>query len=91
MSMTFKRPVPPGRLLVSEFLGPRGLSIQTLAAQIGLTRKHLSNIVNGHARITPSTATLLARALGTSPALWINQQAAMDIFDAEREMGGLTA
>ena len=80
------KPVIPGRLLLSDFLAPRGLSIQALARQIGLTRKHLSNIVNGHVRVTPSTAARLARALGTSPALWITLQSAIDIFEAEQEL-----
>jgi len=79
-------PIPPGRLLVSDFLEPRRLSIKALADQIGLTRKHLSNIVHGHVRVTPSTAARLARALGTSPALWINLQSALDILEAEREV-----
>ena len=84
-------PIPPGQLLVSDFLEPRRLSIKALADQIGLTRKHLSNIVHGHVRITPATAARLARALGTSPALWINLQSALDILEAEREIRNLAA
>jgi antitoxin HigA-1 len=80
-----RRPTPPGRILAEHYLAPRELSISAFARALGISRKHLSDIVNGHVRVTPQIAVLLARALDTSPAFWINLQAAVDGFDAERE------
>ncbi len=85
MMITETRPPLPGRLLVSEYLEPRQLSINALAREVGVSRKHLSNIVNGRVRITPPIAVRLARALDTTPSLWVNLQSAVDIFEAEQE------
>jgi addiction module HigA family antidote len=85
MMITEIKPPLPGRLLVSDYLEPRQLSINALARQVGVSRKHLSNIVNGRVRITPPIAVRLARALDTSPSLWVNLQSAVDIFEAEQE------
>ncbi len=79
------KPPLPGRLLVSDYLEPRQLSINALARQVGVSRKHLSNIVNGRVRITPPIAVRLARALETTPSLWVNLQSAVDIYEAEQE------
>lgn len=61
------------------------MQIKALAGQIGITRKHMSNIVHGWVRVTPQIAVRLARVLNTSPALWINLQSAVDIHEAEQE------
>ena len=85
MSKLSRRPTLPGSILMKHYLEPNKLSVSEFARRLGLSRKHLSDIVNGHARVTPSIAVRLAHALDTSPALWVNLQVAADIFDAERE------
>lgn len=86
-----RRPTTPGRILFAHYLEPRRLTVSEMAREMGVSRKHLSDIVNGRARLTPSVAVRLARALGTSPALWVNLQAAVDIHDAEREYARASA
>lgn len=61
------------------------VTVSAFANKVGISRKHLSDIVNDRARVTPAVAVRLAHALGTSAALWINLQSAVDLFDAERE------
>ncbi len=80
-----RRPTPPGRILVAHYLEPRGFSVSGFAKEIRVSRKHLSDIINDRARVTPSVAVRLAYSLGTSAALWVNLQAAVDVFDAEQE------
>lgn len=80
-----RRPTAPGRILVAHYLEPRGLSISALARRLGVSRKHVSDIVNGRARVTPAVAVRLAEVLNTSPALWVNLQAEIDIHDAVLE------
>ncbi len=82
-----RRPTLPGTVLSKHYLEPNKLSVSMFAAKLGISRKHLSDIVNGRARVTPSVAVRLAHALNTSPALWVNLQTAVDIFDAEQEYG----
>lgn len=76
---------PSGRILAAHDLEPRKATVSAFAKEIGVSRKHLSDIVNDRARVMPAIAARLAHALGTSAALWVNLQAAVDVFDAERE------
>jgi antitoxin HigA-1 len=81
-----RRPREPGYLLLNYYLSPRKISISKFAEATGLTRKHVSNIVNGRASITADTAVLFAEALETTPEFWLNLQNAVDIYDARVKM-----
>ncbi len=81
-----RRPTHPGTILREMFLKPRNVSMTNLKKATGISRKHLSRIVNGHAKITPWVAIKLAAALETSPELWLNVQQNLDIFDARQEL-----
>lgn len=80
-----RRPTPPGEILREHYLDPRGLSITAFSAVLDVSRKHLSDVINGHARITPMLAVRLAHALDTTPTFWLNLQNAVDIYEAEQE------
>ena len=77
-----RRPTHPGTILRNHYLAPRGLTVSELARASGLTRKHVSNIVNGSAPISPESALRIAKVLGTTPQLWLNLQARVDLYDA---------
>ena len=79
-----RRPTPPGTMLREAYLKPRRVSVVRFAAAVGCSRKHMSDIVNGRVRLEPDMATRIARVLGTSTRLWINLQANVDAYDAER-------
>jgi addiction module HigA family antidote len=81
-----RRPTAPGEILAELFLRPRKVSIVSFAAAAGVTRKHISAIVNGRAAITAETATRIATVLGTSGQVWLNLQNAVDLYDAEKKM-----
>ncbi|MDE1148736.1 MAG: HigA family addiction module antitoxin [Azospirillaceae bacterium] len=82
MARRERRPTAPGRILQAHYLEPRGISITKLAEATGLTRKHVSNIVNESANITPETAVRFSVALNTTPEFWMNLQNAVSIHDA---------
>lgn len=67
------------------FMDERGLTVSGLSKQLEVSRKHLSEIINGHQRISPNIAVRLAHHLETTPLLWLNLQNAIDVWDAERE------
>jgi addiction module HigA family antidote len=77
-----RRPTHPGKILRNHYLAPRGLTVSELARASGLTRKHVSNIVNGSAPISPESALRIAKVLGTTPQLWLNLQSRVDLYDA---------
>ena len=79
-----RRPNPPGTMLREDYLKPRRISVAKLAAALGCSRKHLSQIVNNRVRLEPDMAARLARVLGTSTRFWVNLQANVDAYDADR-------
>lgn len=79
-----RRPTTPGEILRQLYLDPHEISIPRFAEAVGVTRKHMSNVVNGHAAITAELATRIADALGTTPEYWLNLQNAVDLYDARQ-------
>jgi antitoxin HigA-1 len=77
-----RRPTSPGEILRQLYLDPREISIARFAEAVGVTRKHMSNVVNGHAAITAELATRIATVLETTPEYWLNLQNAVDLYDA---------
>ncbi|MGA8431522.1 MAG: HigA family addiction module antitoxin [Candidatus Sulfotelmatobacter sp.] len=74
-------PAHPGEVL-KEYLGE--LSIREAADRLGVTRAHLSRILNGHAGITAQMSLRLSGALGTSPEFWLKMQVHHDLWQAQR-------
>ena len=70
-------PAHPGEVL-RDYLGE--MSISDAATRLGLTRAHLSRILNGHAGITANTSLRLSAALGTSPDFWLKMQMNHDLW-----------
>jgi len=85
-----RRPSDPGAILRAHYMEPRGVSVSDLAEAVGVSRKHMSQVVNGHKRIEAALAVRLARVLDTTPTLWMNLQAAVDTFDASAELADWT-
>jgi addiction module HigA family antidote len=81
-----RRPSLPGEILVELYLAPHEISIAKFAEAVGISRKHMSAIVNGRASITAETATRMAAVLGTTAQYWLNLQNAVDLYDAEQRL-----
>lgn len=86
-----RRPTHPGEILLEEFLIPLGLTQVELAARMSVSVQRINTIVNGKRDISAETAVLLSIALGTTAELWMNLQAACDLFDARRSLGSAAA
>jgi transcriptional regulator with XRE-family HTH domain len=63
--------LPVGRELVRRAMRTRALSVTALAARLGVSRKHLSNVLNGHVPIAMPLMQQLCRALGIEPELLV--------------------
>lgn len=72
-------PTHPGEILLEEFLQPLGFTQVALAAHIGVPTQRINELVRGKRGVTPQTAWLLARALGTTPEFWTNLQSIHDL------------
>jgi antitoxin HigA-1 len=75
----------PGQVLREKFLVPRRMDERALADAIDLPVKHIREIVRGSQAMTGSTASKLARYFQTTPAFWLNLQAAYDLGNEDGE------
>ena len=80
---TPRHPIHPGEMLREEFLVPLGTSQRQFAARLGWTTAKLNELVKGKRGVTADTALDLAKALGTSPEIWMNLQMMWDLRRAE--------
>jgi addiction module HigA family antidote len=78
-----RKPTHPGELIKAEYMEPLKLSVTSLAASLGVSRKTLSTIINERAGVTPDMALRLSRAFSTSAELWLNMQRGYDLWIAE--------
>ncbi|KAA5605083.1 HigA family addiction module antidote protein [Roseospira marina] len=69
----------PGTVLRKRFMGPHGLDVETLAADLGLPVNRLEDVLAGQRSITADMALRLARYFGTSPLYWMNLQSRFDL------------
>ncbi len=80
-------PIPPGEILLEEFMRPLGVSINRLARDIAVPPNRISGIVNGKRSITADTALRLAKYFGTSAETWLDLQSDYDLRIARRTAG----
>ena len=80
--MAMKNPPHPGKVVRVSCLEPLGLNVTEGARVLGVSRQALSNLVNGHARISTDMAVRLAKAFGSTTGTWIRLQAAFDVARA---------
>ena len=78
-------PIHPGKMLLEEFLLPSQTSQRAFAAKLGWTAARLNELINGKRGVTADAALDLAKALHTSPELWLNLQMYYDLDQAERK------
>jgi antitoxin HigA-1 len=74
--------VPPGEVLLEEFLKPMGMGQVDAARRLGVSLNRLNEIVLGKRGITADTALKLARLFKMSPQFWMRLQADWDLHQA---------
>jgi antitoxin HigA-1 len=74
--------IPPGEMLLEEFLKPLGLGQVEVARRLGVSLNRLNEIVLGKRGISADTALRLGRLLKTSPQFWMRLQADWDLLEA---------
>ncbi len=67
-------PIPPGEILMEEFMRPLGISINGLARALAVPANRISGIINGKRAITADTALRLGKYFGVSPEIWLDLQ-----------------
>ena len=77
--MPMKNPPHPGLSIRHDCLEPLGMTITNAAAHLGVSRKHLSDVLNGHSGISAEMAVRLDKAFGGGASTWYQLQAAYDL------------
>ena len=75
--------IPPGEILLEEFLQPMNISAYRLAKDTGIPATRISEITNNNRRITADTALRLSAYFGNSPKFWLSLQ---NDYDLEEEL-----
>jgi antitoxin HigA-1 len=70
--------IHPGRILLEDYLAPRGVSVWHLAKDIGVPVRRIYEIVQGQRPITTDIAHRLAHYFGMSERYWLDLQARYD-------------
>ena len=84
---TIHAPLHPGEIVKDELINGAALTVTDAAAKLGVSRPALSNLLNGHASLSPEMALRLSKLLGTSIEMWINLQAQYDAWEISQHAG----
>jgi len=78
--MQMYNPPHPGETLLELYIKPLGLTITETADALGVARRTLSELVNGHRSVSTEMAERLAIAFGGDAITWLNQQMLYDLW-----------
>lgn len=77
-----KNPPHPGEIIRELYLEPLELTVTQAAKDMGVARKTLSELLNGHTSISGDMAVRLAKTLGGSIEGWLQLQTNYDAAQA---------
>ena len=77
-------PPHPGEVIRELCLEPLSLSVTAAARALGVTRKALSELLNGRTGVSPAMALRLAKAFDITAASWLSLQQQYDLWKARR-------
>jgi len=65
-------------------LKPLDLTVTAAAAALGVTRKALSDLLNGHSGVSPDMAIRLEKLFGSTADAWLRMQLQRDLWEARQ-------
>jgi len=82
--MNTRKPTHPGEVLYEDVIKELNISITEAAKNLGVSRKTLSELINGKSNLTPEMAVRIAKSTNTSPESWINMQIKLDLWNVKQ-------
>jgi addiction module HigA family antidote len=79
-------PAHPGEVIRQLCIEPLGVTVTEAARALGVTRKALSELINGRAGVSVEMALRLAKAFDTSAESWLNMQVQYDLAQAGKRV-----
>ena len=84
--MQMYNPPHVGEVIKKMYIEPLELSVTQVAKGLDMTRKSLSELINGHSGISSIMALKLAEAFDTTPEYWLNLQQQFNIWKAKKDV-----
>src|SRR5580704_326987 len=82
--MAMNSPAHPGEVIRALCLVPLDLTVTTAADALGVTRKALSDLLNGHSGVSPDMAIRLEKVGWSSADHWLRMQLQYDLWQARQ-------
>ncbi len=82
--MELHNPAHPGEVIREDCLKPLGLTVTAAADALGVTRKALSDLLNGHSGISPGMAIRLEKVGWSTADHWLRMQLQRDLWEARQ-------
>ena len=82
--MEMFNPAHPGEVIREDCLKPLGLTVTAAAEGLGVTRKALSDLLNGHSGVSPDMAIRLEKAGWSTADHWLRMQMQRDLWVARQ-------
>ena len=77
-------PSHPGEIIREDCLKPLGLTVTAAAKGLGVTRKTLSDLLNGHSGVSPEMAIRLEKVGWSTADTWLRMQMTRNLWEARR-------
>ena len=81
--------VHPGLWLKLDVIAPHDLTVTEVAANLGISRQNMSQLLNGHASLTAPMALRFENAFGISADTLLRMQVAFDLAQTRLREGEL--
>jgi len=78
-------PAHPGEIIREDCLKPLGLTVTAAADALGVTRKALSDLLNGHSGVSPEMAIRLEKVGWSTADHWLRIQLLRDLWQARQQ------
>ena len=82
--MDMHNPAHPGEVIREACLKPLGLTVTAAAEGLGVTRKALSDLLNGHSGVSSDMAIRLEKAGWGSADNWLRMQMQRNLWEARQ-------
>jgi addiction module HigA family antidote len=79
-------PIPPGEILLEEFMRPLKISQNKLASDLDVPVTRVNDIIHDRRAISADTALRLGKYFKNSAEFWLNLQSRYDLKIARRDI-----
>jgi len=87
--MEMYNPAHPGEVIRDACLKPLDLTVTAAAEALGVTRKALSDLLNGHSGVSPEMAIRLEKVGWSTADHWLRMQLQRDLWEARQRANAI--